>query len=253
MTWVIDLDGVVWRGERAVPGAPEALARLGGAGVAIAFVTNNSSATVAQYREKLDRLGVPPDVGVVRSSAEAAASLVGEGDRVLVCAGPGAREAVRSAGALPVDEGPADAVVVGWHTDFDYHRLTVATHAVLDGARLIGTNDDALYPTEGAPLPGGGSILAAVAYATGVTPVVAGKPNQPIVDLLARTVDTVELVVGDRPSTDGLLARRLGVPFALVRSGVTPPGAAVDGVTPERDVADLATLVAELYPGGGST
>lgn len=251
MTWVIDLDGVVWRGERAIPGAPEALARLHGAGVAVAFVTNNSSATVAEYREKLDRLGVPPDLGVVRSSAEAAATLVDEGERVFVCAGPGAREAVRAAGASPVEEGPADAVVVGWHTDFDYHRLTVATHAVLGGARLIGTNDDALYPAEGAPLPGGGSILAAVAYATGVTPVVAGKPNQPIVDLLARTVGVVELVVGDRPSTDGLLARRLGVPFALVRSGVTPPGADVGGVTPELDVADLAALVTELHPGDG--
>lgn len=249
MTWVIDLDGVVWRGERAIPGAPEALARLAGAGVAIAFVTNNSSATVAQYREKLDRLGVPPGVGVVHSSAEAAASLVGEGERVLVCAGPGARESVRAAGASLVEDGPADAVVVGWHADFDYHRLTVATQAVLGGARLIGTNDDALYPMDGALLPGGGSILAAVAYASGVTPVVAGKPNQPIVDLLAHTVESVELVVGDRPSTDGLLAERLGVPFALVRSGVTPPGAPVDGVTPELDMADLAALVNALHPG----
>ena len=82
-------------------------------------------------------------------------------------------------GVTTVRDGPADAVVVGWHRDFDFGRLTAAFDAVHGGARLIGTNDDATYPTPQGPLPGGGSILAAVAYASGAEPTVAGKPFRP--------------------------------------------------------------------------
>ena len=82
-----------------------------------------------------------------------------------MCAGPGVDEALRARGVTTVREGRADAVVVGWHTDFDYARLTAAFRAVHAGARLIGTNDDPTYPTPDGLLPGGGSILAAVATA----------------------------------------------------------------------------------------
>ena len=81
-------------------------------------------------------------------------------------------------------DGDADAVVVGFHRDFDYERLRVAVRAVQRGARLIATNDDATYPTPDGPIPGGGAIVAAVAYAGGVRPVVAGKPYAPMADLV---------------------------------------------------------------------
>ena len=90
----------------------------------------------------------------------AASALVEPGERVLVCAGPGVVEALTARGAVPVRDGDADAVLVGFHRDFDYERLRVASRAVRRGARLLAINDDASYPTPDGPIPGGGAILA---------------------------------------------------------------------------------------------
>src|SRR5215213_6055229 len=103
----------------------------------------------------------------------AAAELVHAGERALVCAGPGVVEALRARGAEVVTEGDADVVVVGYHPEFDYQRLTTACRAVWAGARLVATNDDATYPATDGLLPGGGAILAAVTTATGATATVA--------------------------------------------------------------------------------
>jgi glycerol 3-phosphatase-2 len=242
MTWLLDLDGVVWLSEEPIPGSAEAIARLRARGERVVFLTNNSYATIADYIAKLGRMGVPATRDDVITSAQAAARLVNAGETVLVCGGPGVEEALRERGAVPTREGRADAVIVGWHQDFDYSRLRAAFDAVRQGARLIGTNDDATYPTPTGPLPGGGSILAAVSYATGMTPAVAGKPFPPIVDLLHERVRDASVMVGDRPSTDGLLARRLGIAFALVFSGVTAEDAVIEP-KPDRVAPNLAALV----------
>lgn len=249
MTWLLDLDGVVWLAEQPIPGSAEAVARLRAEGERVVFLTNNSSARVGEYLDKLRRCGVPAEADDLITSAQAAATLVEPEETVLVCAGPGVEEAVLARGARPVRTGRADAVVVGWHRDFDFDRLAAAFTAVDGGARLIGTNDDATYPTDTGPVPGGGSILAAVAYASGATPVVAGKPYEPIADLLRRRVDDARIMVGDRPSTDGLLARRLEVPFGLVLSGVSGGQDGSGEVQADVVAADLATLVAERLGG----
>ena len=247
MTWLLDLDGVVWLAEDPIAGSSDAIARLRSRGERVVFLTNNSSATVAEYLAKLERCGIPTGAEDLITSAQAAASLVQPGETALVCAGPGVDEALRARGVATVREGRADVVVVGWHRDFDFRRLTAAFDAVVAGARLIGTNDDATYPTPSGPLPGGGSILAAVAYASGAEAVVAGKPFTPIVDLLRARVDDPEIMVGDRPTTDGLFAFRLGIDFGLVLTGVTD----ADGVPSEPPVAvvaaDLAALVDQRY------
>src|SRR5205085_10861642 len=95
-------------------------------------------------------------------------------------------EALEARSARTIENGDADAVVVGFHREFDYERLTVAFRAVLGGARLIGTNDDPTYPTPAGPVPGGGSLLAAVATAAGVEPTVAGKPYDGMAQLVRR-------------------------------------------------------------------
>jgi 4-nitrophenyl phosphatase len=155
-------------------------------------------------------------------------------------------EALGERGVHTVRSGDADAVVVGWHRDFDYEGLTRAATAVMHGARLIGTNDDATYPTPDGLIPGGGAILAAVATAAGVHPTVAGKPHAPIVELvrsrLGRELEG-STVVGDRPSTDGRLAKALGERFALVLSGVTKEGDLPVEPPPAEVAADLASLV----------
>jgi HAD superfamily hydrolase (TIGR01450 family) len=246
MTWALDLDGVVWLADTAIPGSAAAVERLRARGERVVFLTNNSSLTLAEYTAKLQRLGVPAEAGDLATSAQAAASLVAGGETALVCAGPGVEEALRQVGATTVRDGKADVVVVGWHRDFDYERLTAACWAVEGGARLIGTNDDATYPTPDGPLPGGGAILAAVAYATGVTPVVAGKPNQPLADLVAARFGAITVMVGDRPSTDGLMAERMQARFALVLTGVTRPADLPVVPAPDVVAADLAELVEGL-------
>ena len=241
MAWLLDLDGVVWRGEEPIEGSADAIARLRAAGERVVFVTNNSSATLEDYRRKLAGVGIEIDADELVTSAQAAASLIEPGSTALVCAGPGVDEALRARGIHTVREGDADVVVVGWHRDFDFARLTAAFDALRGGARLVGTNDDATYPTPGGAMPGGGAILAAVAYAASATPEIAGKPHQPIADLILERIGRPKVMVGDRPSTDGLLAERLGVPFILVLTGVTTEDDLP--VDADRVVADLAAAV----------
>jgi HAD superfamily hydrolase (TIGR01450 family) len=239
-----DLDGVVWLAHQPIAGSVEAIARLRAAGHRVLFVTNNSSARVEVQEAALATIGIPA-AGDVLTSAMAAALLVEPGQRALVCGGDGVVQALEARGVEVCFDGDADVVVVGWHISFDYDGLTRAARAVQHGARLVGTNDDATYPTPDGPIPGGGSILAAVATATGVQPLIAGKPYEPMAMLVRQSVgyDAAHdaVMVGDRPSTDGLFARTLGCRYAHVWSGVTPRGTDVDPV-PDCAVDDLAAV-----------
>ncbi|MDQ4069791.1 MAG: HAD-IIA family hydrolase [Actinomycetota bacterium] len=246
MAWILDLDGVVWLADDVIPGVPEAVARLREAGEKVLFLTNNSSPTMAEIMEKFDGMGIAATPDDVVTSAQAAAWMLEPGTTALVCAGEGVREALEARGVEPVDHGPADAVVVGFHKSFDYGRLDAAFQAVRAGARLIGTNDDATYPTPDGPIPGGGALLASVAVAAGVEPEVAGKPHQPMADVVrARIGDAADhgFVVGDRPNTDGLIAKRLGLPFALVFTGVTKEDDLPVDPEPDKTASDLPSLV----------
>lgn len=248
MTWALDLDGVIWLGNDLIRGSAAAVAALRAQGERVVFLTNNSNKVVGDYVAKLERMGIATSPEEMVTSAQAAASLLEPGSTALVCAGPGVAEALTEREIEVVASGPADAVVVGWHPDFDYDRLTTAATAVMSGARLVGTNDDATYPTSDGLIPGGGALLAAVAYASSAVAEVAGKPNPAMVALIESRVGPVSDMVGDRPDTDGLLALRMGARFHLVLSGVTQePDLPVD---PEPDTvsADLATVVTNRGP-----
>jgi 4-nitrophenyl phosphatase len=225
---VLDLDGVIWLGDEPLPGAADAVARLRAAGLAVGFMTNNSSLPVGGYVDKLARLGITADASEVLTSALAAADLLAAdltpGSKVLACSGPGVVEALEAKGFEVVDAGPAEAVVVGWHRTFDFDRLDRASAAVRAGARFVATNLDATYPAPDGLLPGNGSLVAAVATAAGCRPEVAGKPEQPTVALVKARFGERGVVAGDRPSTDGALAAALGWPFALVVSAATLSG-----------------------------
>ena len=242
--WVLDLDGVVWLADRPIPGSVEAVNQARSSGVRIVFVTNNSSLRVGEYLQKLEGMGLPTEPQDLVTSAQAAATLLQAGSTALACAGGGVVEALEEVGVAVRPEAPVDSVVVGWHRDFDFDGLNRAAQAVWGGARLVATNADATYPTPDGLLPGAGSILAAVEKATGTQAEVAGKPHQPVVDLLRQRAGAIDLVVGDRLDTDGLLARRLGVDFGLVLTGVTreapPPGPDA----PAEVQRDLAGIVA---------
>lgn len=252
MAWVLDLDGVLWLGEQAIPGAADAVARLRAAGERVLFATNNASARVGDQEAKLASFGVPAEGGVV-TAAQAVARLVEPGQRALVAGGPGLVEALEGRGVTVVDsrsfeptDGQVDVVVVGFHRHFDYEGLRRSAVQVDRGARFLASNDDATYPMPEGPIPGGGSIAAAVAYAVGQKPEVAGKPFRPMADLIHELVGgpgEAGVMVGDRPETDGAFAVTLGYQFALVLSGVTRPDDLPVTPTPALVAPDLATLV----------
>jgi glycerol 3-phosphatase-2 len=242
VAWILDLDGVVWLADQAIPGAAAAVARVRAAGERVGFVTNNSYVPRHEVEAKLARFGVDPGDDVI-TSAMAAAGLVEPGETVLLCAGPGARQELEARGAAVFEQGAADAVVVGFHPDFDYARMTAAATAVRGGARLIATNDDATYPTPHGVIPGGGAILASIVTATGVAPIVAGKPYPPMVELVRARLGPEGIAVGDRPDTDGRFAYALGYRFGLVLSGVAQAGDLPVRPAPHLVAADLAELV----------
>jgi len=245
---ICDLDGVVWLADRPIPGAADAVARLRAAGHRVLFVTNFSFGLPSEIEAKLAAHGIEA-AGDVITSAQAGASLVTAGQRVQVCGGPGVVAEVEARGAIVVDrEAPADVVIVGFHRTFDFEGLRAAATAVRKGARLIGTNDDATYPTPDGPIPGGGALLAAVATAAGARPTVAGKPYEPMAALVHAKLGRVganALMIGDRADTDGLFARTLGCRFGLVHTGVTKAGERVDPA-PDIETADLAAMADAL-------
>ena len=250
-TWVVDLDGVVWLTGRPVPGVDEAVARLRGAGVRVLFATNNSAPTRAELHRSLARCGIAAEDADLLSSADVAAGMVPIGSRAVVLAADGVLEALAARGVAVVPEGPADAVVVGLTRTFTYDGVARAAAAVRGGARLIGTNEDPTFPTPDGLVPGAGAILAAVATAAEASPEVAGKPHRPTAQAIAATVPDGQLraMVGDRPSTDGALASQLGIPFALVLSGVTEEGHVPPDAHPAVVAPDLATLVRQALAG----
>jgi HAD superfamily hydrolase (TIGR01450 family) len=236
---LLDLDGVVYLGGSAVPGAPEALAEARRQGLRLAFVTNNASRTPSAIAAQLGRLGVPADAAEVVTSAQAAARLLAErlppGSPVLVVGGMGLRIALRERGLRPVStalDRPA-AVVQGYSPDIGYGLLAEGGLAVRAGAWFVASNADVTLPTARGLQPGNGSLAAVIATATGQRPVVAGKPEPPLhAEAVERSGARRPLVVGDRLDTDIEGAVRVGADSMLVLTGVTQPADAV--LAPQR-------------------
>jgi len=227
---LLDLDGVLYVGPRAVDGAPEAVREARAAGAKVAFVTNNASRPPEEVAEHLTELGVTAEAGDVVTSAQAAARLVAEavpsGSSVLVVGGEGLVAALQEWGLRPVgafSEGPA-AVVQGFGPDVGWRLLAEGTYAVRAGLPWVASNLDVTFPTSGGLAPGNGTLVNVIAQATGRRPMVAGKPETPLhQEAVRRTGATHPLVVGDRLDTDIEGANRAGVDALLVLTGVTRP------------------------------
>lgn len=250
---LLDLDGVVYTGPDPVPGAVRGLAAARQAGMRLAFVTNNASRTPSAIAQQLTGLGVPAAAADVVTSAQAAATLIARrfpaGSPVLVAGAMGLRLALRERGLRPVSVA-ADrpvAVVQGYAPDMSYGLLAEAGVAVRDGALYVATNSDATLPTPRGPQPGNGSLLQVIITATGVQPLVAGKPEPPLhAEAVARTGARRPLVVGDRLDTDIEGAVRGGADSLLVLTGVSTAEdtvLATAGKRPTYLAADLGGLV----------
>ena len=226
---VLDLDGVVYVGDTAVPLVPDRLRKARERGMALAFVTNNASRPPETVSAHLRSLGVEAADADVVTSAQAAArevaARVPPGSPVLVVGGKGLELALRERDLVPVsscDDEPV-AVVQGYGPQVGWRELAEATYAVRSGALWVASNLDLTVPTARGIAPGNGTLVAAVATALGRSPdVVAGKPYRPLFDETARRVgSTRPLVVGDRLDTDIAGAVRWGADSLLVMTGVT--------------------------------
>lgn len=230
--FLFDLDGVLYRGDRALPGAAETVATLRDGGRGVVFLTNNSSRTPEQVAENLAGLGIPAEPSDVVTSAQATLELLDGVRTAFVIGEAGVRLALEEAGIEILDGEPelADAVVVGWDTRVDYRKLRVASVLVAEGARFLATNIDASYPAPGGELwPGAGALAAVVSTTTGRRPEVAGKPARPMFDAAVDRAGTRDaLVVGDRVETDAAGAAAAGLDAAVVFSGAATPATLLD-------------------------
>jgi len=229
--FAFDLDGVVWKGDRPIAGAPDTIRTLRDAGKRVAFVTNNSSETAETYAKKLAEMGAGGSPEEVVSSADATARLLEKevpglrGRLAYVIGGEGLLNAVASVGARIAngEEGKdASLVVVGWDQGLTFDKLRLATLAVRAGAMFVASNTDATYPAQEGLWPGAGAIVAALRTSTGVEPLVAGKPDPGVFEVAReRLGGSPALVVGDRVETDIMAAHAAGWPAALVLSGAS--------------------------------
>jgi HAD superfamily hydrolase (TIGR01450 family) len=254
---LLDLDGVVYLGGTAIPGAAQALRKAEAAGMRLAYVTNNAFRTPAAIAALLTSFGAPATAQDVVTSAQAAARLLAErlpaGAPVLVIGGSGLRLALRERGLRPVSTAAdrPQAVVQGYSPGVDYSMLAEGGLAVAAGALFVASNGDLTLPSGRGRQPGNGSLIQVIATATGVKPLVAGKPEPPLHrESVLRTGAKHPLVVGDRLDTDIEGASRVGADSMLVLTGVTGPAEAVLAPPSQRPTylaEDLAGLL-EPHP-----
>ena len=225
---LLDLDGVVYIGANAVPGAPETLAVARRAGMRLAFVTNNAARTPEAVAEHLAALGVPATAAEIVTSAQAAAHYLADRlpahARVLVVGTTGLEQALRERGLVPVADalGHVDAVVQGFSPDLTWGLLAEGAVAINRGVPWVATNVDPTVPSPRGRLPGNGSLVAALRHATHAEPIVTGKPDPTMHrESVQRSGARRPIVVGDRLDTDVEGANAVGCDSLLVLSGVT--------------------------------
>ncbi|HEY5134263.1 MAG TPA: HAD-IIA family hydrolase [Candidatus Nanopelagicales bacterium] len=254
---LLDLDGVVYVGSRAVPHAVTAIRAARARGVVTAYVTNNAARTPAVVAAHLTELGLEVAEHDVVTSAQAGArevaARVPPGSRVLAVGGPGVAAALRDRGLDPVSlasDHPV-AVLMGYGPDVVWRDLAQASYAVGRGALFVATNTDLTIPTAEGIAPGNGALVGAVASATGRDPLVAGKPHAPLMlESVERVGASRPLVVGDRLDTDVEAGHVSGIPTLLVLTGVTDVAALIAAEPQRRPTYVAADLRGLLAPAG---
>ncbi len=257
---IVDMDGVLWRGLTPQPGLGDFFDLLARRGIPFLLATNNASKTPQAYVERMAGYGVSIRPEQLMTSAQATALYLAEqspgGGPVFVIGEEGLRQALNEQGfQVWTDPGTfeglatpreADYVVVGWDRELNWRKLARATLLVRAGAGLVGTNPDPSWPSEFGLLPGNGATLAALEAATGVEPVVVGKPSERMFQLALKRLGAEpehSAMVGDRLTTDVLGGGRAGLTTILLLSGVTDRATlAQSSIRPDLVFDDLADL-----------
>lgn len=250
---ICDMDGVLWRGNSALPGLGRFFDLIHDLSLAYVLVTNNSSRTPEQYVEKLAQMGVTTTPEHVLNSSVATARYIADrkrGARVYAIGADGVKAALKAQGLVYRDDNDVedvDFVVVGWDRQLTWRKLATATRLILNGATFVSTNPDRTFPLETGVAPGNGAQTAALEAATAVEPITVGKPSPPLYEqALARmgTTPDATLVIGDRLDTDILGGIRLGMATALTLSGVSHRDDLVSSpIHPTAIFEDLPSLI----------
>ncbi len=255
---LIDMDGVLYRGQQALRGAAELFPALDARGIRWLLVTNNSSLSAAAYSDKLARLGIGQiDPQRIFTSALATGYWLAERPpigRFYYIGGQSIAEALQVYASAIYDDQHPDTVIVGLDPQLTYDKLKIAALAIGRGARFIATNPDVTLPTEQGLAPGAGAIVAALVAATGVQPTIIGKPFRPIMDIAIRILGLPPATIaalGDRLDTDIAGGKAAGLRTIMVLTGVSTQ-AEVDALPAEQRpdylFADLPAMIAALYP-----
>lgn len=225
---MIDMDGVLCRGSTLIPGAGKFLDFLHQMGIPFVLLTNNSTLTAAQYVAKLGYMGIEIEEDRILTSADATARYLAgvapPGTEVYAIGEDGVHTALEKRGFVLRDDADVAYVVVGFDRSFTYRKMATATLAIRAGAGFIGTNPDRTFPSELGQMPGTGAILAAIEAATGMAPLIIGKPQPAIFELALQKLGAgagTTAMVGDRLDTDILGGHQLGLATILLLSGVT--------------------------------
>jgi 4-nitrophenyl phosphatase len=251
---IIDMDGVLWKGDAPIGDLPATFKRIRERGLKFVFATNNGTKTPEEYQQKLAKLGVDIDVSQIVTSALGIGFMLSQkfprGTKIFVIGEEGIRVALKDKGfeVVSTENAPeAQVFVMGIDREISFQKVAEATLLVNAGIPFYATNTDRTFPTPRGEVPGAGSWLAVVTSATGVEPIVAGKPFPYLMELSLERLGTKKedtLVVGDRLETDIAAGQAVGCPTAAVLSGVSSRKQAEEW-RPKMDIIaeDLAALV----------
>ncbi len=247
---IIDMDGVLYRGNTAIPGAAAFLRWLRERHFPFVLLTNNSTLDPQAYEAKLAAMGISVPANQIVTSAVVTADYVARNfrprARVYVIGESGLTGCLAARGLTLTDEQP-EVVVVGMDRELTYDKLRIAGLAIRAGAAFIATNPDRTLPTEAGLIPGSGAIVAALEAATDQKAFIIGKPESPMLEMaIAQLGQGVAhtAAIGDRLETDILGGQNLGMPTILVLSGVTHAAPADGPVQPTFVFASVAALEA---------
>lgn len=224
---LVDLDGVVYHGDRVIPDAPAFFRFLRDRQIPFLLTTNNSTLGPRQYVEKLARMDIEVADAEVLGSAEATALYLRQqaapGARVYVIGESGLKASIESVG-LTLADTDVELVVVGLDRELTYEKLTRAVRLIRAGARFVGPNPDTTLPMDDGIIPGAGSFQAAILAATGVRPTIIGKPEPTMLLIGCERIGTAPhetAIVGDRLDTDIVGGHRAGLVTIMMLTGVS--------------------------------
>lgn len=224
--YLMDMDGVIVREDKVIPGADRFISRLQEAGCPFLILTNNSTYTTRDLAARLRHIGLDVSDNDIWTSALATAKFLADqrpGGSAFVIGEAGLSTALYEAGYTQTERDP-DYVVLGETRTYSFERIQRAVRLVARGSRFIATNPDPTGPSPEGPVPATGSVAAMISKATGVEPYFVGKPNPLMMRSALRAIDAHSestIMIGDRMDTDIISGMEAGMQTVLVLTGIT--------------------------------